>query len=578
MDIWKKLSIIFNRQQKIRLGLLFAAIFIGAGLELLGVGLIYPLITIITTPDMVQENALLRWAYEMFSIGSLEQFVLFFIWVLVAVYILKNIFLTAMYYGQYTFIYNNQLRLASQLIDCYLKKPYTYHLDKNSAEMVRNVMLDTERMFQLLLTVLNVASEILISLMLGLFLLVTEPGMTVAVAITLLITSALYTMAVKGRVRDYGRQNQQYDGKMHQAVNQALGAVKDIKILHREKYFVNAFAGFGRKKMNAVKNSNFLGQVPKYLVETVCIITVLISIAYKVQTGTPLGALVPTLSAFAAAALKLLPSVSKVSNYMNLIIFLKPSVDLIYRDLKETEDMAGFEHRDREQGMLSEKADRISVRHVSFAYPGTETDVIKDVSFDIPLGASVGLVGPSGAGKSTMADIILGILHPGSGEVLYGSMNVHENPLKWSKKLAYIPQAIFLSDESIRNNVAFGIETEDIEEEKVWRALEEAQLRGFVESLERGLDTLVGERGVRLSGGQRQRIGIARALYDDPEILVLDEATSALDNETETAVMEAIDRLQGRKTLIIIAHRLTTIKNCDMVFKVENGKVMEEKQ
>lgn len=578
MDIWKKLSIIFNRQQKIRLGLLFAAIFIGAGLELLGVGLIYPLITIITTPDMVQENALLRWAYEMFSIGSLEQFVLFFIWVLVAVYILKNIFLTAMYYGQYTFIYNNQLRLASQLIDCYLKKPYTYHLDKNSAEMVRNVMLDTERMFQLLLTVLNVASEILISLMLGLFLLVTEPGMTVAVAITLLVTSVLYTMAVKGRVRDYGRQNQQYDGKMHQAVNQALGAVKDIKILHREKYFVNAFAGFGRKKMNAVKNSNFLGQVPKYLVETVCIITVLISIAYKVQTGTPLGALVPTLSAFAAAALKLLPSVSKVSNYMNLIIFLKPSVDLIYRDLKETEDMAGFEHRDREQGMLSEKADRISVRHVSFAYPGTETDVIKDVSFDIPLGASVGLVGPSGAGKSTMADIILGILHPGSGEVLYGSMNVHENPLKWSKKLAYIPQAIFLSDESIRNNVAFGIEAEDIEEEKVWRALEEAQLRGFVESLERGLDTLVGERGVRLSGGQRQRIGIARALYDDPEILVLDEATSALDNETETAVMEAIDRLQGRKTLIIIAHRLTTIKNCDMVFKVENGKVMEEKQ
>lgn len=578
MDIWKKLSIIFNRQQKIRLGLLFAAIFIGAGLELLGVGLIYPLITIITTPDMVQENALLRWAYEMFSIGSLEQFVLFFIWVLVAVYILKNIFLTAMYYGQYTFIYNNQLRLASQLIDCYLKKPYTYHLDKNSAEMVRNVMLDTERMFQLLLTVLNVASEILISLMLGLFLLVTEPGMTIAVAITLLVTSVLYTMAVKGRVRDYGRQNQQYDGKMHQAVNQALGAVKDIKILHREKYFVNAFAGFGRKKMNAVKNSNFLGQVPKYLVETVCIITVLISIAYKVQTGTPLGALVPTLSAFAAAALKLLPSVSKVSNYMNLIIFLKPSVDLIYRDLKETEDMAGFEHRDREQGMLSEKADRISVRHVSFAYPGTETDVIKDVSFDIPLGASVGLVGPSGAGKSTMADIILGILHPGSGEVLYGSMNVHENPLKWSKKLAYIPQAIFLSDESIRNNVAFGIETEDIEEEKVWRALEEAQLRGFVESLERGLDTLVGERGVRLSGGQRQRIGIARALYDDPEILVLDEATSALDNETETAVMEAIDRLQGRKTLIIIAHRLTTIKNCDMVFKVENGKVMEEKQ
>ena len=293
----------------------------------------------------------------------------------------------------------------------------------------------------------------------------------------------------------------------------------------------------------------------------------------KLFNGQDLNDMIPQLAAFAMAAFKLLPSVGKVVNYLNLIVFLKPSADLIYRDIKDTEDMLGVMIKDSDNSVMEPSA--IRVENVSYRYPNMTENVLTDVNMTIPDGASVGLLGPSGSGKSTIADIILGILTPTNGRVMYGDMNVHEHPIKWSRKLAYIPQAIFLADESIKSNVAFGIEEEDIEEDKVWQALREAQLDEFVKSLPEGLDTMVGERGVRLSGGQRQRIGIARALYGDPEIMVLDEATSALDSETEAAVMEAIDRFLGKKTLIIIAHRLTTISNCQIIYKVSDGKITD---
>ena len=399
---------------------------------------------------------------------------------------------------------------------------------------------------------------------------------TVSVSVILGLFTGLYLLIFKNKAKTYGKENQIYDGKMHQSINQALGAVKDIKILHREKFFVNAFESFGRRKMTAVRNNNVLGAAPKYVIETVCIGAILLVLVVKIYMGDDLSTMIPQLAAFAVAAFKLLPSVSKINNFSNLIIFLKPSVDLIYRDIRDTEDMRNFNLLDA-GGVDDKEVSAISIRNLSYKYPHTEKLVLNDVSLEIPIGAAVGIVGPSGAGKSTLADVILGILTPTTGGVYYGAMNVHEHPLKWSKKLAYIPQSIYLADDSIRNNVAFGIDEHEIDENKVWSALREAQLEEFVKGLPDGLDTEVGERGARLSGGQRQRIGIARALYDDPEILVLDEATAALDTGTETAVMEAIDSLMGRKTMLIIAHRLSTIANCQMVIRVENGKLTRER-
>lgn len=573
MNLLKKFSYIFDTKRKVQSVLLCIGLFLGAGMEMVGVSLIANLVSLISNPDSIHETAWMDWLYKVTDCASDREFFLYVVIVLIGIYLFKNLYLTVMSYCQYTFIYNNQLRLSGRLVDCYLKKPYTYHLDKNSAEMIRSIMLDSERFFQMLLTMFSTFSEILVSALLCIYLIMVDWFTTLSVVVLLLVVSGIYLLVFHGKSRENGKISQFNDGKMHQAINQALGAVKDIKILHREKYFVNAFTGHGARKYRAVRNNEVLGQVPKYLIETVCVGAILLVLVVKLFNGQDLNDMIPQLAAFAMAAFKLLPSVGKVVNYFNLIIFLRPSADLIYRDIKDTEDMLhAMEAKETDE--MPESAD-ITVEHVSYHYPNMENNVLTDVNFTIHPGQAVGLLGPSGAGKSTIADVILGILTPTEGKVCYGGVSVHENPMKWSQKLAYIPQAIFLADESIRSNVAFGIEEDKIDEEKVWQALSEAQLDEFVRSLPEGLDTMVGERGVRLSGGQRQRIGIARALYGDPEILVLDEATSALDSETEAAVMEAIDRLMGRKTLILIAHRLTTIANCHTIFKVDNGNITD---
>lgn len=584
-NLLSKVNYIFDEKQKLQSVLLCIGLFVGALLELVGVSFITQLVTLISNPEKIHSNEIMQYCYDFFNMTSDRQFFLFVVIALIFVYLIKNLYLLWINYVQYTFVFNNQLRLSGRLIDCYLKKPYTYHLDNNSAEMVRNVMLDSERFFQMLLSVFLTLSELLVSALLCVFLLIVDPVITISVVAILAVFTGLYLILFKGKAKKYGKTNQIYDGKMHQSINQALGAVKDIKILHREKYFADSFLAYGKKKMTAVRNNNVLGQFPKYLIETVCIGTVLLVLVFKIYKGEDLNTMIPQLAAFAIAAFKLLPSVSKINNYANLIVFLKPSVDLIYRDIKDTEDMVNYEIAD-ESGNIIEinddgsqnkdtcyVADKISINNIVYRYPHTDRDVLNGISFEIPLGKSIGFIGESGSGKSTLADVILGILTPTSGTVMYGNMDVHKHPLKWSKKLAYIPQSIFLCDDTIRNNVAFGIDEDKIDDEKVWKALREAQLEQFVKSQPDGLDSMVGERGVRISGGQRQRIGIARALYDNPEILVLDEATSALDTGTESAVMEAIDKLSGTMTLIIIAHRLTTIKNCDYVYKVENGNI-----
>lgn len=580
MDLIKKLRYIFNKQQKLKFIFLFIIMFIGALFELVGVSLILPFVQIVMEPNIIEQNKIMKTIYEYFNIHSTNHFLLIIAISLIVVYIIKNLYLLCMYYAQYTFTFNNQMRMSTKLMDCYLKKPYTFHLQKNTAEIVRSVTVDVSQLFTLVLNCLLLLSELLVSLMLGIFLLAMDIFITTFVIGFLAISMCLFFVIFRKKLKIYGLNNQKYNGQMIKWINQSLGGIKEIKIMHREQFFVNSFSYNGNEYAKNRKKFEFINQIPKLMLETICIVGMLILVAIMLFIGKDMSNLIPKLAVFAMAAFRLLPSINRINNYINIILFHKPSIDLIYKDLKETNNLVNNKTKDAKVNEIKTDFDlnkTIEISHISFKYPQTNKYVFKNISFEIPIGKSTAFIGPSGAGKTTMADIILGLLKPEDGEILVNGINVYDNLRKWSEKIGYIPQTIYLSDDTIRNNIAFGIEENKIDDKAIWKALEQAQLKEFIQNQKDKLNTLIGERGVRLSGGQRQRIGIARALYSNPEILVLDEATSSLDTETEQAVMEAIDSLHGKKTLIIIAHRLTTIENCDLVYEIKDNTVKIQK-
>ena len=567
----QKIRMIFNRTQKIKFVVLFCMLFAGSVLELMGVSLILPFVQLVMDTDGT-DNALFQWFGRLVGAESQRELLIWLGLLLIAVYLIKNTYLLFAKYVQLRFVFNNRLELSGRLMRNYMKKPYPFHLEKNSSEILRSVTSDVNNLYELVMDVIDLVSNLLIIAMLAVYLLYTDVVITLVVAALLGLCSYFYFAIMRKRTVDYGKQNQIYNGKMIQAVNQALGGIKEIKVLARENYFVRAYEENGRYYASSLKKSQFYRNAPKYLIETVCVCGVLATILIKLQMGADVQELVPQLSVFAMAAFRLLPSVNQVNNLLNGILFLKPSIDRIYEDLQEAGAKKNERPPERDYRRLP-AADVVRFEHVTFRYPGTEKEILSDLSVELPLKKSIGFVGSSGAGKTTFMDLLLGLLSPDQGRICYGDSDIRDYPDAWGHKLGYIPQSIYLADDTIRRNVAFGIPDSEISEAKVRRALEEAQLLEFVDGLDDGLDTMVGESGVRLSGGQRQRIGIARALYQQPEILVLDEATSALDTETEQAVMEAVERFRGRCTLLMIAHRTSTLENCDQIYRLEDGKL-----
>ena len=561
-----KIRAVFSRKQKMKFIVLFFILFGGSLLEFMGVSLILPFVQLVMDPGAVENGwlaALNRSGDELLFLTGV---------LLMAVYILKNVYLLGMKYVQVRFIFNNRLELSARLMKSYMKKPYTFHLEKNSSEILRSVTTDVNNLYDLLMDVIDLISRLLMIGMLGIFLACKDLLLTLATVMLLGLCSFMYFQVMRKRTQAYGRQNQLYNSRMIQAVSQALGGIKEIKILAREDYFVRAYVENGRCYASSLKKSRIFQFMPGYLIETACVCGVLGIVLYRLNGGTQAQELIPQLSVFAVAAFRLLPSVNQVNHLMSRILFLMPSVDKIYEDLKE----AGEKEVEKQQEKETErflKAETVSFRNVSFSYPGSKKEILKNVSVEIPLKSSFGFIGGSGAGKTTFIDLLLGLLEPDKGGVFYGEQNIRQYAEDWGRKLGYIPQNIYLADDTIRRNVAFGIPDSLIEEDKVWNALEKAQLADFVRGMENGLNTRIGEVGVRLSGGQRQRIGIARALYQEPEILVLDEATSALDTDTEQAVMEAVEHLKGKCTLLMVAHRTSTLKGCEKIYRVEDQKV-----
>ena len=573
--MYKKLNYIFSKNDRVKIILLMVMMVVGSFLELLGVAVFQPFVDIIMNPQVIETTPWLSWLNRLFACNTIEKFLTVLAILIIFIYVIKNVYLWIQQNYIMKFTYGIQQKLSTRLLTTYLDEPYTFHLNKNIAELQRSMQEDTALFTQVVMHTLQLIAEIVVCGALGLYLFNVSQSITFVIVALLAICVLIFTKINKNFAKKLGKDAQIYKGKLYQWVNQSLCGVKEVKVLNREDYFVSSYRKYYKLYIKGVRLNRLLSITPKYLVEAVCMTGLLIAIVIKLNFGQKeLTAFIPQLATFAVAAFRLLPSVGRINEHVTNIMYAIPSVDLIYEDLKGIEDYQEQQKQDEVSQWHFEK--EIRVNKITYAYPDAETNVLEDAECIIPKGKTVALVGSSGAGKTTLADIILGLLVPQRGKILADEINVFKNLGIWHHKIGYIPQVIYLSDDTIRNNVAFGVYEDKIDDEAIKAALEKAQLWEFVDSLPMGLDTLVGDRGVRLSGGQRQRIGIARALYHDPEILVLDEATSALDSETEAAVMEAIEQLQGTKTMLIIAHRLTTIRKADIIYEVENQKIVQK--
>lgn len=574
----KKLSYIFNHKEKLQIAILLVQISIGSFLELIGVAVFMPFIYYIMDPAGTMESyPFIQKIYEYLNCNSQKDFIIFLALIIGIIYIVKNLYLIIEQNAILSFSFQMRKSIATNLLSTYMREPYTFHLKRNIAESQRALQTDTQQFMLLITNALQLIAEVMVVLVLGLFLFSTSHAISVVVIGMLVVCMLLFSWISKNASGKLGKQNEYYMAKMNQWMNQALGGIKEVKVLHREGFFVESYDENYREEIKGAKANELLACAPKYIMETVCIVGMLMAVVGKTVFGQDVSitTFIPQLSAFAVASFRLLPSAGKINSYIASINYCKASLENVYHDFKSVENIKEDNFIASDKAVDASFNNEIKLESIYYAYPDSDHNVISDVSMRIMKGDAVAFIGESGAGKTTLADIILGLLTPQKGRIVVDNWDICENPNAWHRILGYIPQTIYLTDDSIKNNVAFGIKEADIDEDAVNRALKQVQLEKFVRELPDGVNTYVGDRGVRISGGQRQRIGIARALYKNPEVLVLDEATSALDNETENAVMEAIDSLQGKKTIIIIAHRLSTIRNASKIYEVKDGSIIE---
>lgn len=576
-DIIKKLFSILSKRQKRSVAGLGVMILIGALLETVGVSMIVPLAQAILDADQLAGNEYVILICDILNLESMNQFVILLLFSVVAVFIIKNAYLLLMNYVQARFVNKNQFYTVSYMMDEYLNRPYEFYLNADIPTVFRTLDSDVPKVFIVLMDFIQLMTEVIVSIFLCIVVLIVDPVMTIMIGAILLGMTILIIGILKPRLNRLGQENQEVQARMGKWRNQSIFGIKEVKVLHKESFFVENYSVYAANGADLNSKYTVFNNMPRLLIETICIGGLLTYMAFCLLTGQDIAALAPKISAFAVAAVRLMPSVNRINTHITNIAFFGPSVHFVHDniDFKDYKEEKKVSQRLIEEGKPIEVTGNIALEKVSYAYPNTEKWILNEADMVIPVGKSVGIMGPSGAGKTTAVDILMGLLAIQSGKITCGGRDVMENYGSWLSHIGYIAQNIYLTDDPVRDNVAFGVNPKDIDDRRVWEVLEEAQLKEFVESLPEGLNTSVGERGVRISGGQRQRLGIARALYHNPEILVFDEATSALDTETETAIMEAIDKFHGKKTLIIIAHRLRTIENSDIIFKVENGKITE---
>lgn len=572
-----KLSTILSRRQRLHTLLVLIGMVFAAILEMVGIGLIPGYVTLLSDPDKAIGRLPEDWALRTWmSNTELSEIALYGAGLLAIVFVVKNSFVAALVYYEARVIRDVTTSLATRLFSTYVHSPYTFHMQRNPAELIRNVSTEVLQAMALLTNSIMLIREGLVLLVVFILLLILDPLVSLSTFFALGLAAALFYTVVRRALLRKGLLAQQHRARQYKAVNETLGAIKDAKILQRESFLIEQFDREVKGAQHNELYAKVAAALPRLFLEVLAVSSIVVVSAIFVVAGRSVISILPVLALLAVGTVRLVPAVNVITASLVRIRNLSPSFDLVRDELVALEEEASRRsavpgHSPPENRFES----TIELENVRFRYPAAETEALQGISVTVRSGEAIGFFGASGGGKSTLIDVLLGLLSPSSGRVTVDGRDIASDVAAWQRQIGYIPQDIYLIDDSIRRNVAFGLPDGQIDDASVSRALEAAQLDAFVDTLPDGVETVVGNRGIRLSGGQRQRIGIARALYHGPKVLVMDEATSALDGETEAAVVSAISKLQGELTIIIIAHRLTTLEGCERLYLLSDGQVLD---
>lgn len=586
-DIWKKYKFILTASQK-KWGIVILILtLLGAVCETLGVSIILPLVQVMIAPERVRENAILGSIIAYLHLDSDASL----IWAIgisvIVIYLVKNIFLFFLSYVRIKYSCKVQRELSVEMIESYISRGYVFFLNTGTGELMRGATGSISNTYTALFQVFKLLAEALTVMCICIYILFTDIVMALCIIMLAFICLAFVVLCCQKWVKKCGEINYKYSALVNKSLLQIFQGIKEILVMRRQKYFVDSYRENYIKQQKGLIGQTVAMESPTYVIEALCVCGLIVAVCVKAIDADNAATLVPQLASFAVAAFRILPSLGRISSSFNQFMFCVPGINDTYNNFKEVRGSQGeaitlkiensFDDSHSDVHNTAKFQEKLSIENITWKYPNTDNNVLENICMEINKGQSIAFVGKSGAGKTTLADVVLGLLIPQNGKVKVDGSDIADIPEKRSKIIGFVPQNVNLLDDTVRRNVAFGIKDEEIDDFMVWKALEQAQLKEIIKKSDKGLDTQIGERGIRFSGGQRQRFAIARALYTDPDILVLDEATSALDTETETAVMEAMEALQGHKTLIIIAHRLTTIRNCDKIYEIADGRALEKR-
>jgi ABC-type multidrug transport system fused ATPase/permease subunit len=566
----RKAWAVYPKQSKRRVPFVMLLGILGTAVEAFGIGLVIPVMTTMSKASPGNSGSVLQPLFNFFGIQSVGTMVGVAVLSIVVAFMVKNAY--QLFYSWYLAKFSNfsSQQLSSMLFRSFLRRPYTFHLQRNSSELLNTVQQEVGMTLGIVTSTTGLLKELLLGASVAVLMFITEPVAAASTLAILIFGSILYTKVTKPRIAYFGQQRQKIQAPLMRYLLQGFGGVKDIQVLGRAEDFSTQYEAQNLVVQNANLRYRLINQIAPMWTELLAMSGLTVVVWVMVWQGRAPDRIIPLLGLFVIATWRFVPSINNVIGLVNSLSYSKPAVESLYNE---------FEYIKKQNEIVKTQAvftDKIEMRNLTFSYANTLAPSLRDVNIVVRKGETVGFIGPSGAGKSTLVDVILGLLPPSSGELLVDGINMHDHNIEWQSTIGYVAQAIYLTDDTVRRNVAFGIAENEIDDVALERALKSAQLWEFVQGLPDKTHSIVGERGIRVSGGQRQRIGIARALYHEPQVLVLDEATSSLDIETETEVMSAIRALQGFKTILIVAHRLSTVQHCDRVYKIEDATIVGE--